>query len=376
MVKIGIDARLYNHTGIGIYLQNLLFYLEKKTQDNFTFHIYLMEKDFPHVQFKNGQFRAHAVSSHWHSISEQTLFAKKLYEDNLDLMHFTYFSYPVLYRKKFISTIHDVTPIYFKTGRASTKNPLFYEIKHLAFKYVLSEQIKNAKAIITPTKTVKKQLEAVYGGQFSEKIHTIYEGVDHKLEKFGVGSLKFEDKSYLSSHLKRLTSNSSFFIYVGNFYPHKNVERLVKGFARLETDAKLILIGPDDFFSSHLSELIDRLDQKNKIIFHHNPSREELVFFYKNALALIHPSLSEGFGLPIVEAAYFKLPIIASNIDVFKELLNNEYISFNPLSVEDIAVKIQSFLRQGKTIDYKEMIKRFSFEEMADKTFELYRRTI
>ena len=59
-------------------------------------------------------------------------------------MHFTYFGYPVFYRRKFIATVHDLTPLLFKTGKASTKNPLIYGIKHFFFKHILRSQIENA----------------------------------------------------------------------------------------------------------------------------------------------------------------------------------------------------------------------------------------
>src|SRR3989338_6978695 len=130
MHKIGIDARLYSQTGVGIYLRNLLYYLEKIVKSNSLFYIYLLPEDHDKVQFKSKYFIKKLVHSRWHTISEQIEFAKILHKDDLDLVHFTYFSYPVAYKKKFISTIHDATPFYFKTGKASTKSKFLYEIKH------------------------------------------------------------------------------------------------------------------------------------------------------------------------------------------------------------------------------------------------------
>ncbi|MBI4009470.1 glycosyltransferase family 4 protein, partial [Candidatus Roizmanbacteria bacterium] len=281
-------------------------------------------------------------------------------------MHFTYFSYPVLYKRKFVATIHDTTPLNFKTGKASTKNPLLYKLKHIAFKFVISQQIKNAQAIISPTKTVKKQLLNIFGNKYESKIFPIYEGIDYELMNL----------KNISSNVKHLTSNIPFFIYVGNFYPHKNVERLIQAFAKVKKDIRLILLGPDDYFSKRLFQLINRLKQEKRIVFYHNPSRDDLVFFYKNAQALIHPSLSEGFGLPLAEAAYFKLPIIASNIDVFREILDGNYISFNPTDVNDIAAKIKQFLSQKIKYSYDSVLKKFSFKAMTNKTLEIYQKNL
>ncbi len=373
MYKIGIDARLYGQTGVGVYLKNLLHYLEQISGQDFIFYIYLMKKDFAKIDFTNKTFKKRIADFRWHTFSEQLNFSKLLYQDSLDLMHFTYFSYPVIYKKKFISTIHDVTPLLFKTGKASTKNRVFFELKHRAFKFVIAQQVKNAQAIITPTKTVKKQLVDIYGKKYENKIHPIYEGIDYELQKLEAGSLKSER---ISSNIQHLTSKVPFFIYVGNFYPHKNVERLVKAYAKIKNDVKLILVGPDDYFSIRLLQLINILKQNNKITFYHNPSTSDLVYFYKNALALIHPSMSEGFGLPFIEAAYFKLPIIASNIEVFQELLNGRYISFNPLDERDIEQKINEFLEKRPKMTYEKISERFSFPKMTHDIYTMYQKVI
>jgi len=376
MYKIGIDARLYSQTGVGVYLRNLLFFLEKIAESKILFFIYLLPEDYDNVKFKNKCFLKKLVDSRWHSFSEQINFAKTLYKDNLDLVHFTYFSYPVLYKKKFIVTVHDTTPLLFKTGKASTKNPLFYEIKFQAFKFVISQQVSNSQFIITPTKTVKRQLMDIYGKKYDSKIKPIYEGVDYELIKvakrhpeLGSGSeFRFRNKF-------GMTLENNFFIYIGNFYPHKNVENLLKAFAKVRTDAKLVLIGPDDYFAKRLYRYID-ITIRDRVIFYHHPTKEELVFFYKNALALVHPSLSEGFGLPIVEAAYFNLPISASNIEVFREILGKNFISFDPLSVDDITNKINLVLNQGKKVEYGNLLEKFSFERMTKETLNLYQEIL
>ncbi len=269
----------------------------------------------------------------------------------------------IVYKKKYLATVHDLTPIYFKTGKASTKNQLLYELKHLVFKQVLKTQVKNAIRIITPTKTVKDQLINYYGDFLKNKVDFIYEGVNHEFfdakENFDLKK-RFPDK---------------FFIYVGNFYPHKNVENLIKAFSEIKNkDYKLILVGPDDFFVSHLLQLINKLRQEKKIIFYHNQSIDDLIFFYKNAQALVHPSMSEGFGLPIVEAMNFNLPIIASNISVFKEILGDQYLSFFPNDSKGITEKINNFIQKGIAFNYENLIKKYSFKTMAEKTFDCYNK--
>ena len=363
MKKIGIDARLYSQTGVGTYLKNLIYFLEKKDLKNKLVYIYLLPEDYKKLTFKNKNILKRKVYERWHTIGEQLGFAVKLYQDNLDLMHFTYFSYPIFYFRKFVATVHDVTPLLFKTGKASTKNKFIYDLKHLFFRLILRCQIVRAVRIITPTLTVKGQLEKIYGKKISNKISSIYEGVNYQIinskENKSLGK-KFED----------------FFIYVGNFYPHKNIERLIRAFSTVKTSSKLLLLGPNDFFKRRLSQLINELKQKNRILFFNSLSVGDLIFFYKNANALIHPSISEGFGLPLIEAAYFGCPIIGSDIKVFKELLDDNYLSFDPNNVEDMSEKIEQFINKKPKFDYKDISSKYSFKMMTNETLRIYQKVL
>lgn len=361
MKRIGIDARLYSQTGVGTYISNLIRDLQKILPEDYQVYVYLLKQDFDKLDITNKNFVKRVADYKWHTFSEQLGFAKLLYADNLDLMHFTYFSYPIFYRRKFVSTIHDVTPLLFRTGKASTRNKLVYDFKYFFFKIVLKSQASGAEAIITPTVTVKNDLIKFYGHEYEQKITAIYEGVDFN-------TIKSSENKNLSNKF-----DYKFFIYVGNFYPHKNVAKLVEAFAKVKGDCKLILIGPNDYFSKSLYQLINQLKQENKIIFYYNPNKSDLVFFYKNAQALIHPSLSEGFGLPLIEAAYFGLPIIASNINVFKEVLANNYLQFDPNNVDDIQDKIVQFIKNKPKFDYRKILGRYSFDEMTRSTWNIYK---
>ncbi|MCX7955708.1 MAG: glycosyltransferase family 4 protein [Patescibacteria group bacterium] len=364
MKKIGIDARLYSQTGVGIYLKNLLFYLDRNNLNNNIFYIYFLKKDFNKINFKNKNIIKKIADFRWHTFSEQILFLINLLKDNLDLIHFTYFTFPIFYFKKYILTVHDLTPIYFKTGKASTKNSLIYYLKYFIFKILFFVSVLKAKQIITPTNTVKKQLiKYFYFLKIENKIKVIYEGLDFEFLK-----KKFHNYNFSKKFKK-------FFLYIGNFYPHKNIEKLIYAFQKIKQNYQLILIGPDDYFSKRIEKLISNLSNKN-IILIKNLSRDKINWFYKNCLALIHPSLSEGFGLTLVEAAYFKKSIIASNIDVFKEIWGNNYLFFNPEDINDIKNKIEFFIEKKPKFDYSKILKKLSFEKMTKETMNLYLKNL
>ena len=363
MKKIGIDARLYYQTGVGVYLRNLLYYLNKINPKSIKFIVFVLKKDLDKIaeKYKNLSFRG--VNAKWHTFSEQTLLLFDVLKDNLDLMHFTYFSFPVLYPKKYISTVHDTTPLNYKTGKASTKSTFIYNFKHSIFKKMFYKQVSKSLIIITPTESVKKQIIKLVKDVDPKKIQPIYEGIT---------------REYLisSRNANKSASKINYFLYVGTFYPHKNVENLIKAYSKIKTDIKLYLVGPDDFFSKRIENLISSLKLQNKIKIFKKVSQNGLPEFYKKASALVHPSLSEGFGLPIVEAAYFGIPIIASKIDVFQEILENNYIGFDPNNIDDIKEKIEFFIRERPKFEYKNFLKKYSFEKMTIKTLELYRKIL
>lgn len=363
MKRIGIDARLYSQTGVGVYLRNLLENLQKMNTDGFEFYIYLMEKESRTITFSKKTFIKRPVNFHWHSFSEQIGFLSVLNNDQLDLMHFTYFSYPVFYRKPFIATVHDLTPLKFRTGKVSTRNKLFFSLKHLAFTYVLKNQVQKAESIIVPTHFVKNELVSVYGKKIEKKIHTLYEGVNYELLR--------QREEPIKDLIKQ-----QFFIYIGNFYPHKNIERLISAYAKINTSVQLILVGPRDFFAKRIQRHIQAAHAETKIKVFHSTTLGELIYCYRHAIALIHPSLSEGFGLPITEAMYYKLPIIASHIDVFKELLGSQYISFNPTDEDSIKETIEMYLKKPVTFDYDHLLKKYSFSTMTKHTFDLYTKIL
>src|SRR4030043_350507 len=109
MKKIGIDARLYSQTGVGVYIRNLLYFLNQIETKEIIFYVYLLDQDFEKINFKNKNFIKKRANYYWHTFDEQTGFLKTLNKDNLDLMHFTYFGFPILYKKKYLATIHDLT---------------------------------------------------------------------------------------------------------------------------------------------------------------------------------------------------------------------------------------------------------------------------
>lgn len=367
-MKIGIDCRLWNQTGVGRYIRNLVYGIER-TEYKHTYVLYFLQKDYNTVHFKNPLIEKRVADIRWHSLEEQMKFPKLLEKDQLDLMHFTYYSVPVLYGRPFVLTLHDVIISHFDTGQASTLSYPVYKAKRAAYSFVLSKATKHAKKIIVPLEATKKEVVKLYP-ETGNKIVVTPEGFD----------LRLIHKSKISSHVQDVL-DSKYFLYVGNAYPHKNLSSLMQAFSSFRSqdtsDTKLVLVGKDDYFYKKL-----RTQFSKDIIHLTNVSDYELGQLYRRAQALTLPSLMEGFGLPALEALSVGCLVAVSDIPAFREVCGTSAIFFNPHDVSKIQEMFNNILTmsENKKEVYitkgKNQAKKFSWDIMVQQTREVYESSI
>lgn len=368
--RVGIDARLVYQTGVGVYIRNLILYLSKTPDKQIEFHIYARSKDIVSLKDqlsappKDCNFVFHITHVSWHSLAEQIIFLMQLWGDKLDLMHFPYFSWPVLYFRPFVATVHDTILLTHATGKASTRWFLIYWIKNFVFRFVLSQQVRRAITVIVPSHAVEKEL-ANFFPHAKGKIEVAYEGVD---------------KGFIESQptpIERL-HDTQFFLYVGNCYPHKNVETLLQAFEKLvknHPDVYLCLVGPQNNFSESIRSWVFKNNLQRYVLQFHNVPSGELKWLYSNAKALIFPSKMEGFGLPIIEAATCECPMILSDIPVFHEVIGGQAPYFDLYDTEKLTKLMHFALHETERKTY-EINPKFSFETMTQEILQIYERAL
>ncbi len=346
-LKIGIDARFFGprDKGFGRYTQQLVKSLEKIDKQN-SYFVFLRRERWDEYKPGSPNFKKVSADYKWYGIKEQILLPLKIRKYKLDLVHFTHFNVPIFYWGKFVVTIHDLTLRHFPTCRKNLKNLIFYPFKNLAYRIVFRHAIKSSENIIAISEHTKKDILKYYQ-VLEDKIQVIYEGVT------GISPARSAKRSFGGRGKK------PYLLYVGNDYPHKNLKRLKLAFKKLVEnglDFELVLI----------TEFV---------------SEKELDSLYKNASLFVFPSLSEGFGLPPLEAMARGLPIVSSNATCLPEILGNAAAYFNPLNIDDMAEKIQKTLsddRVKKALIKKgfEQIKKYSWQKMAKETLGLYKKII
>ena len=252
-MRIGIDARFCGPVGKGLgrYTQKLVTHLEKIDQQN-QYVVFLRRENWDVYQPTNQNFRKVLADYQWYSWPEQVQMPKLLRKQNLDLVHFPHFNVPLGYRGKFVSTIHDLILIQFPTKRATTLGPLLYKLKYFGYRRVINHAVKKSQSVITVSRYTKKQLVDFFGIK-PDKIHVTYEassGVES-------GQLKMPESDFLLDY----GITKPFLLYVGNAYPHKNLEGLLQAFRKFadqNNQYQLVLVGKDDYFYGRLRQEAQR----------------------------------------------------------------------------------------------------------------------
>lgn len=367
-MRIGIDARFYGprQKGLGRYIQKLIEGLENTDSAN-QYFIFLRKQNWEAYRSENKNFKKILADYRWYTFSEQILMPFKIRRAKIDLMYFPHFNVPIFYSKPFVITIHDLILKRFPTRRASALSPLLYLLKNFAYHLTIYSAIKRAKKIIAVSDYTKKDILR-YFRVAPEKIQVIYEGASDKLE--------VTDR--YSSLSNKFNISKPYLLYVGNAYPHKNLEKLVLAFDGLSADTKenlqLVLVGESDYFYQRLQEEI--VGVKN-IVFTDFVSDNELALLYNNAFLYVFPSLCEGFGLPPLEAMTYGLPVASSRASCLPEILGQAAIYFDPEDVREITQKIQSILdnqkNRRKLIQRGfEKIKEYNWTKMACEVLEIF----
>lgn len=369
-MKIGIDGRLWSESGIGRYIRNLVENLgEVDTQNSYV--LFLLKKNLEVSLPQN--FKKVEADIPWYGFAEQLKFPKIVDSQKLDLMHFPHFNIPIFYKGKFIVTIHDLIHQHFKMKRATTLNPLVYQIKHLTYKQVFTQSLKKSRKIITVSDYVKTCLIREMKVD-DKKISVTKEAVEDKVINL---SKKINEKD-IKNILDKFKIRPPFLFYVGNAHPHKNVEGLIKAFLEIRRSyqyLQLVLSGNDHYFW----QKIKKEYAQSEIIFTGHVSDEELVALYKSCRAFVMPSFEEGFGIPLLEAMACETAVVSSNKASLPEVGGDAVLYFDPKNQKDMVDKISQVLNSNNL--RKDLIekgekryKNFSWRDLATETMQTYQK--
>ncbi len=368
-MNIGIDARLIEETGVGRYIRNLIDQLGRIDHENH-YVVFLKKQSFDSFILPNNKWEKRLAEVPWHSVTEQFVMPWILTKEHLDLVHVPYFTIPIFYPGKLIVTIHDLTILHFDTGKATTLPLPLYKVRRLGYYLVLAVGLIRASHILAVSEATKKEIIDHFPIP-PEKITVTHEGIDKRFTNY---DLRRACRQAGITNEKPLVLGK-YFLYVGNAYPHKNLETLIAAFGQLKEHSKLVLVGKEDYFYRRLKKLVADSNLSDRVVFFGQANDQTLTNLYRHAIALVFPSLMEGFGLPAIEALSLGCPVICSDIPVFHEILGEYAIYVDPTRVDDLgSALVEVMKRKPSAINSDALVKRFSWKKMTEQTLDIYNK--
>ena len=375
-MRIGFDARFYGPQvkGLGIYTQYLLKALSELNED-FEMTVFLTKNGYEDFFLDDKRFIPVELDINWYGFREQIIMPGILNNHQIDFMHFPHFNVPYLYRKPYIVTIHDLILLDYHSRRASKLSYLSYYAKYLAFRLNLRHTVNQARAILTVSEYAKSRITHYFPG-IQDKITVTH---------IAPVSLSTPDQTYNS---KDFGLNQPYILYVGNAYPHKNLEFLIQSFhsyslAYPHAPLDLVLVGKMDYFYWRLKEYVSEFtwNQAHRVHFFGYATKYQLAALYRGAKAYVFPSLEEGFGIPPLEAMRYNIPVLSGNKASMPEILGEAASYFDPHDTNVFIKLLYAIIhdmshREALIQKGQKQILRYSWQACAQKTFNIYKKSI
>ena len=336
-----------------------------------------LQKSFgqtPHVQYA-GQFprpsllggASRRVIAKWNGL----LLKKNVDRWGIDVIHFpdpNHIPTPHKGMEKLVCTIHDLLP-------ADPMSPDFSARTKRIFQYNLNNIMTYSRLVFVPSRFVKQELLQRFP-RHEKQVQVTHEGASGKFRPNSI------DWNLLKTY--GLKEGAPFFLYIGYFVSRRNLLKLLEAFSmlpkKLRNSFRLVFLG-GGWLTSNIYQKAQELKIFEQFIHIKGVLDEHLVHLYNAAFALTYVSLSEGFGLPLLEAMQCGCPVITSNCSCMPEIAGDAALLVDPYNVESIRDGMLQLiekpdLRRSLIQKGFERAKEFSWEKMAKETYEGYKAVI
>ncbi|HEV8660311.1 MAG TPA: glycosyltransferase family 1 protein [Thermoanaerobaculia bacterium] len=338
-MRIGIDARKIADYGIGTYIRGLLGGLAKIGGEE----RYVVLAPASARELVPSPFEHVVVDAPHYSFRELFIMSRAIERARLNLFHAPHYVIPFTHCP-IVVTIHDLIHL-----RQKLQNRLYARV-------MIGRAARKSVRILTVSESVKRQIIRHFHCD-EEKIVVTANGVD---------------EIFRASEPSR--SPAHYFLYVGNDKPHKNVGRLVEAFESVRAerrDVSLVLAGAR----------FRRFGTREGVLTPGFVGAQELSSLYRNAFALVMPSLEEGFGLPALEAMSSGAAVITSNAEALVEITADAALHVDAMSTTALAEAMlrvcrDDALRVGLASRGIARARDFTWRACAEETRRVYREAL
>ncbi|MGG1655934.1 glycosyltransferase family 1 protein [Geobacillus sp. BMUD] len=361
-MKIAIDGRklIGNRTGIGNYLLGILEELFRIDQKN-KYYIFVDQK--PEIRFNNPNVKYIRISTLKNTIKNEKIYSflwlnlfivPRLLREKIDIFWGPNFVKPLVFpNKRTIVTIHDLAFIKNKENHSTIH--AFY------LKYYLKFFVDKKLNILTVSHYTKYDIMKEYKIP-EDNINVTYCALNPNLNI----------KSIRKPSLKL---PKEYCLFVGTLEKRKNLQLILKAISySIKNNLSvipLVVVGGKGNGSEQIRKLIKELNIEEYVYFTGYISQEELAYIYENARLFIFPSLYEGFGIPLLEAMRYGVPIITSKTTSLPEVAQDAAMFVDPFSPKELSYVINKLLlddnlRSTLIEKGKDRLKFFSWRKSAE----------
>lgn len=370
-MRIGIDARLYSSRfgGVGRYTQELIDHLATIDQEN-EYVLFFNDEDYSQYLAPNARFSKRRVTARKDTLQEQTTFVKDLNREQLDVMHFTNFDVPVLYKKSAIVTVHDLTSVKFPDPK---KQGVIQKIQNTM---MVSNIITNARRLITVSQVVKEEAIKLIGAPV-DRIRIIGKAVsEHFLSDTS-------DQKLIESLKIRLGITRPYILHVGSWRPYSNLINLIRAYNlyrnRYNNNNQLVIVGKPNDDENLVRQTVTELGLGEHIILTGFMDDRDLPLLYKAAQMYIQPVLDDGFGMSVLEAMASGVPVACAMSGALSEVVGPENaVFFEPQDTTNMAEAIHvtfddEITRKKLQASGLAQVQKYNWLDTAEKTLSVYR---
>jgi glycosyltransferase involved in cell wall biosynthesis len=333
-MKIAIDARKWRDYGIGTYVRNVVRHLAQIDRET-TYLLFCNPADESALRDLAENFVPVVDSSAGYSLREHVSLPLKLRSLGAELLHSPHYVRPLLCTIPSVVTIHDCIHLLFPQ----------YLPNRMAFRYarfVMGSAIRNSSIVFTVSEASRADILRFYPSTDPAKVHVVPNAIDAEL-------LVDPGEAERDRVRERYQIRGRFVLFAGNVKPHKNLERLIRAFARVRCqegneDLRLVVIGDDVSRYASLRRTADEAGVRQEVRFFGFVPHETLAALYRMATVFAFPSLYEGFGLPPLEAMACGTPVVTSRISSLPEVVGDGALLVDPYNEDDIAQGIARLL--------------------------------
>jgi glycosyltransferase involved in cell wall biosynthesis len=333
-VKIAIDVRKWNDYGIGTYVRNLVRHLARLDHET-SYYLFCNPADEPTLRDLAENFVPVVDGSARYGLREHISIPLKVKRLGVDLLHCPHYIRPLLCTVPTVVTIHDCIHLLFPQYLPST----------MAYRYarfMMGNAVRRSARVFTVSEASRADILRFYPFADPEKVLVIPNAIDAEL-------LQDPGPEEMERVRERYQLRGRFVLFAGNVKPHKNLERLIRAFARVRgqegnEDLRLVLIGDEVSRYGSLRRTVEENGVRQDVRFFGFVPHGTLAALYRMAAVFAFPSLYEGFGLPPLEAMACGTPVVTSRISSLPEVVGDGALLVDPYSEEAIAQGIARVL--------------------------------